>query len=302
LTALSSATQVSQPNREEGSDEISVRPDAQFSSGAASAGPLLVTSHRRSGTHLLIDLLRNNFETRFTGWLSLDRVLTSAPGRPFRASERRELSTKSATILKSHARGDGREFFDPTELRYPSAELFEIFDTTPSVYVIRDPADALDSLFRYWSAQGMTDGVDFETFLKRPNPGCTGDSSLTSQLNVVDYWIRHAVEGVARCDRVVTFDDIVADGGIRALAKVADLLGLEPVAEPRPVYVRATRLESRLPTRLRSFAVKTRAKRAGILLSSVQHSAGRKRAGVTADQRERIHAALPAELKNFFNG
>lgn len=263
------------------------------------SGPLLVTSHRRSGTHLLIDLLRNNFDDYFTGWLSLDRVLATAPGRPLRTAEIRGLG-EASMILKSHARGDGREFFDTESLRFPATELFRTFDTSPSVYVLRDPADTLNSLYRYWTAQGLSGGVDFETFLTKPNPSFTGDSALSSELNVVDYWTRHALEGVERCDRVIKFEDIVANGGVKALSVVAELLGLEAVSDPRSVYVRATRFEGHLPTRLRSFTVKTRARRQGISLSSVQHSAGSKRAGVSAEQRARIHASLPDELKKLF--
>lgn len=127
---------------------------------------VVVASHQRSGTHLTIDAILNNFD-RFDGYHDLDRLTARHPKHVDRETFAERIRTAPA-VLKTHTHGAHEAYFgDDTNARFVRA----LMEEHPVIYVYRDGRDVLTSLYYYAreNDEAMRE-VSFSRFLRRPTP------------------------------------------------------------------------------------------------------------------------------------
>lgn len=111
---------------------------------------VIVISHPRSGTHLTIDAIINNFSRYRNNHdiekLNLDHLMkkgeTSLSWEELQAN-----SGPDGTVYKTHTHGELERSFDfAPQIR---SEILSLFDRAKKIYVYRDPRDVLVSLYFY---------------------------------------------------------------------------------------------------------------------------------------------------------
>lgn len=208
---------------------------------AIEAAPVLVASHERSGTHLLIDLLRRQFPScraraiagrnpHDTLYLSLDR-LNAAHHRPMSVDEaRRALAGAPRLPLKTHNLPAMDEIDPPNR---PFVE--SLLERSPRLYSVRDGRDVMCS---------------FQRFRQSYDPSTPGAISEFIRLDVdgrslARRWADHVRAWTAH-DRVhlVRFEDVIHQTR-DVLERLADEIGARPeLAEPLLPPRRATRVQN----------------------------------------------------------
>lgn len=197
--------------------------------------PILVASHFRSGTHLLMDLLRRQFracrprlrplESIHDSYLSLDR-LNVGHHRPIDEAGARTILRKAPRpTLKSHAFPDFPQT-DPAKREL----LRSILADADRLYVVRDGRDVMCSMHA-WTANFKAGGLrPFAQFLREPNnEGQTPPA----------FWASHVLAWLdAPGVRVIRFEDLVKrpDAVVAALEGVVGerARGVQPVL-PAPI-------------------------------------------------------------------
>ena len=228
----------------------------------AEAGtPILIASHRRSGTHLSLDLIRRNFpacrprmlalENPHHSYLNLDRF---EPGHKVPCDKRealRLLSKAQRPMLKTHAE-PGFKNIDPEH----SALVNDIVDRSRVIYVSRDGKRVMCSMWTWRRVFDPAARVGFNEFIRQ------ADDKGRSRVRV---WAEHvaawsAVPGVLMVD----FERIIKDTSA-LLDEIGVFLGETP--EPQsPLLPRSN------TTRLQSYLSRL----TGNLESTNQHAAGEK--------------------------
>ena len=171
-------------------------------------GPVLVASHRRSGTHLTLDLIRRNFpacmprmlplENPHDSYLNLDRF---EAGHPVACGERealRILSKARRPLLKTHSE-PGYDAVDPA--RRPFLE--GLLAKAKTIYVWRDGKKVMCSMWTWRRVFDPAARVPFSEFIRQTDD--RGRSRVRVWGEHVSAW--RAQPGVL----VVDFERIVRD-------------------------------------------------------------------------------------------
>jgi len=191
--------------------------------------PVIVASHRRSGTHLTIDLLRRQFRA-CSAWKwpgeGLDTLYTDLDRlgwhkRPL--SEKRlrvQLRRAAHPLIKTHATPE------MLELRSVQGRFVdELRERARTLYVVRDGRAVMVSAQRHEARLGLDTGRDLLDYLRLED---NGRSRARAWASHVERWM--SVEGVL----VVRYEDIVRRSA-ETIARIGDFLGLEPLGvEPIP--------------------------------------------------------------------
>jgi hypothetical protein len=201
---------------------------------------IMVNSHRRSGTHLLIDALCHNLEQAvFPAHRHLPKDFNI--GSLFRQDPNilqvfDETLTRHATvIIKSHLLP---EEMDITPSNVYEQRVKDIYDHAQHVYVYRDPRDTLRSL-----AGLLDDTGDLMTFINTPNDHFVPSRAKSdADSNRTRYWAHHlaAWRDVAKATpekaKLVRFEDLRQDFQT-TMHEVMDFLG-----EPRQDHYHVPKL------------------------------------------------------------
>lgn len=195
---------------------------------------ILVISHRRSGTHLTVDSLINNFDflsnVKNAKNLSLDALFGAANDADIRTF----LGSFEAggRVVKTHSTFDYWNHFS-TYSRYKPI-IDAVFDCPCKVYVYRGGLDVMVSLYRYQkSFSDRVKGMSFYDFLREPV-----SININRERRVVSkpaYWAYHLRGWVFRENiLILKFNDLKNDfyGTVRRLAS---LLGEAVPAEAKNV-------------------------------------------------------------------
>ena len=223
--------------------------------------PILVASHRRSGTHLTLDLLRRNFpacqprmlplENPHFSYLNLDRF---EPSTTLPCSERealRLLSKARRPLLKTHAEPG---FADVA----PAHDAFvrALVAKSKTVYVHRDGMKVMCSMWTWRRVFDARARVPFSEFIRQTDE--RGRSRVMVWADHVKAW--RDTPGV----RTIAFDRIVRDAPA-LLAELGDFIGETPSVQDPPLPRSNT-------TRFQSYLSRL----TGNLESTNQHAAGDK--------------------------
>jgi len=207
------------------------RPRGRFRTPAArmsaavleSAGPpILVASHRRSGTHLTIDLLRRQFREcdawKWPGegldalYVNLDRLAVHK--EPLTEPRLASLLARSQhPLLKTHALPDLGALRD---VQGPWVDQLE--GRAKIVYVVRYGPAVMVSAQRHEARLGQDAGRDLLDYMRLERDGQSRAAAWAAH---VKRWLSR--EGVF----VVRYEEILWRGA-ETLARLGDFLGLEP--------------------------------------------------------------------------
>jgi hypothetical protein len=197
--------------------------------------PVLVASHFRSGTHLLMDLIRRQFppfrprmkplESIHASYLSIDRFDRSNH-RPLTPDAALDLLAKAdRATLKTHALPG---FADVR----PDAEPFvrALVERSDILYAVRDGRDVMCSMHAWMRSFRSDTPDDFAAFCFDPLP--SGSTRARE-------WNDHAIAWLDTPNvRVVRFERIVR-ATADVLAELADALDATPAGKapllPRPI-------------------------------------------------------------------
>lgn len=170
---------------------------------------VVVASHRRSGTHLVLNSLRLNALGVNPQFMTLERIDPAHERHLTVAAFDRRLRRKAGTVLvKTHALPGAAAWHDPEAHDYASALLAE----APTVYVHRDGRDVLASLYHYTASYSpRVAGLSFSEFIRDlyTAPDARG-------LSRAAYWQHHVLAWL--------------DAGPTALIGYAELLETFPTA------------------------------------------------------------------------
>lgn len=174
--------------------------------------PVLVASHPRSGTHLVMDLLRRHFRS-LDSWrlwgLPLDHLYLNI--ERLGAKERQFSETLALRIVNRPRRALMKTHFDAKflvswcedESVPPPESWLEVISQANTVYVIRHPMDVMTSYHQFLS--GIDKDIaelDFASFIKSPH--------WDRKASRLEWWAQHAIdwadkEGVT----VLRYEDVV---------------------------------------------------------------------------------------------
>ncbi len=202
--------------------------------------PAMVVSHYRSGTHLVMDLLRRQFpafrprmrplESIHASYLSIDRFNTDSHRPIGRPEALRLLRKAKRATLKTHAL-PGFPLFREDVAGFGRA----LVARSAALYAVRDGRDVMCSMHAWRKSFDPTTPEDFADFVFTPNPE-TGKPAAREWAEHVLAWLD--TEGVTpvRFERVVKDTRAVID-------ELATLLGETPVLrEPLlPVPIKSVR-------------------------------------------------------------
>ena len=196
---------------------------------------IIVASHERSGTHLLIDVLRRNFaECRARprplrnphDWLyfSADRLREAHPRAVGTDFADRALARARLPIVKTHMLPDW------PRLRAECAEWFhDLVEHSVILYVHRDGRDVAPSFQRLRQRIDASTPANFSEFIRSEVDG----------MNVPQRWADHVMRwlGDGRAHGV-SFKGITRDtNGV--LGQLAELMGARPLGNADPLPPRA---------------------------------------------------------------
>lgn len=147
---------------------------------------IIVASHRRSGTHLVLDSLRANAPDVHPAFMTLERIDPSHPNHlPLAAFDRTLRSRKGIVLVKTHALPDARDWQSSEAGDYAT----HLLAGASTVYVHRDGRDVLVSLYHYMASYSPdVASVPFGDFIRaRRN---APDAPAISRPG---YWQHHAL-------------------------------------------------------------------------------------------------------------
>lgn len=180
---------------------------------------IVVGSHRRSGTHWVIDAIRHNFPDVEYQFHNLDRI---SPGHqdhiPLDRFVRMLSRSSKCSILKSHMKSR-LTFFDGEEKHF----VEEVLRKNRVIYVYRDGRDVLVSLYHYIRAF-RNDLPSFADFIRMRNDFDPSSDSA----NRVEFWKSHVSGWLARPDlkiATISYEALWSDykGAVRALGDFLNL-------------------------------------------------------------------------------
>ena len=203
----------------------------QAGNDALSASAIVVASHPRSGTHLMIDLLRRQFrccQPVKGGWFSgnllywnLDELLSESDSR----AERSLLSSSQVTrpILKTHRRPD---FFAPCQFTSAVREERGAYARTlmagaSKIYMYRPVIKVLTSLY---AMSHPTSEVPFSAFIRE----------LRGPWSRPKWWAVHLSEWMRASRTIVVSYDEALSNPESSVQRIADFLG-EPALNRSPL-------------------------------------------------------------------
>lgn len=146
---------------------------------------VIVISHRRSGTHLTIDSIINNFEKYGNeSYWDIDRLQTKHRLNVCLDDVKKELDNRTR-VIKTHCLPD---FSIYTQNKEEEIYYQELFASAKKIYIYRNCLDVMVSLYYYMRRfDKVTQESDFSTFLKKNN---NFDNTSTSYSRS-SFWAHH---------------------------------------------------------------------------------------------------------------
>ncbi|CAN2045681.1 O-methyltransferase [Candidatus Magnetomoraceae bacterium gMMP-13] len=205
---------------------------------------VIVASHRRSGTHLTIDSIINNFfifsQNPDINKVTLDHLLTQGKQHQSIAEIQAQIC-HSPCILKTHSHGNIENFFSKSELKN---FINKLFSNSKIIYVHRDGRDVLTSLYYYMhNFNEKIKNIPFSEFIRMPND--FNEDTYEGELNRVEYWQFHVRSWLEKKDILfLSFDDFHKDLH-NTLIKISRFIGYPINSEIKDIRLSKTSLISK---------------------------------------------------------
>jgi hypothetical protein len=226
---------------------------------------VVVASHRRSGTHLMLDSLRSNVRDVQRRFMTLERIEPSHEKHMPVAEFDRLLRSQSGVVLvKTHALPGAGAWQAPEAAAYASELLAE----APTIYVHRDGRDVLVSLYRFVGSYApQVAAQSFAEFLRTNHTGKDAPG-----ISRPAYWERHVLAWLDRGPTTTaSFEGLQSEfeASLRSIADRLDLrlrpalsqVRLQPRGRRVPVLHRGLRVLGLRPAG--STAIRPQAGRVG---------------------------------------
>lgn len=186
---------------------------------------IIIASHRRSGTHLTIDSIINNFgsykDNPEIELLNLDS-LTKHGGRKYSIKEMLAGIPENGAVIKTHSHGNIQDFF-PELPNGGFKGLQELLAESKIIYVYRDVRDVLTSQYYYQANYDKSvpkRGID--TYVLEGNN--FDADSYNGEMSRPEYWKYHVNSWINNKDVLaISFEEFVADYEA-SLRKIADFI------------------------------------------------------------------------------
>ncbi len=167
---------------------------------------VLLISHRRSGTHLTIDLIRNNFVDYAQPYVSLNEVLKGNV-HSYSNNFLDEID-RNPRIFKSHSDSNYLSFHQHQP--WIGEFYHQLIENVKLIYVYREPKDTLTSLyFHYLSSDPNILTGSINDFIFSINE--YHQETYKGILNRIEYWNYHIEGWLKYRNRIlfVRFEDII---------------------------------------------------------------------------------------------
>lgn len=162
---------------------------------------VVVVAHRRSGTHLAVDSIRNNSEVYGRDPASVDQLtidhLRRGANPHVSLREFQQNLTATPHVFKSHAHVDLASYWGdaPEAWQYLSGVLPQ----AKIIYVYRDGRDVMASLYHYCCGfMPEVARMSFSDFLRMDND--FDSETYPGRMSRVEYWAYHVGGWLARPD------------------------------------------------------------------------------------------------------
>ncbi|MEO1436008.1 MAG: sulfotransferase domain-containing protein [Bacteroidota bacterium] len=188
-----------------------------------------IISHRRSGTHLTIDTIRNNFPGYGEVPLLTDQKILGDPVRLAGFDNLTSWQSAGRGIIKTHFLPQLHNYYPTTVGKQPDnlPDFKEALANGKKIYVVRDGRDVLVSLFRYLqSFDDAYQDLDFSAFLMTTNH--FGPAS-TEKENRMEFWKNHVKQWLGRKDVLLLKFEALINNYEDAVEQISQYLGLEPL-------------------------------------------------------------------------
>lgn len=212
--------------------------------------PILIVSHPRSGTHLVMDLMRRQFHsTRNWRWwgLPLDRLYLNlerleASNRPFSDKLAREIVNRpKRALLKTHFEADFSQSWVPEESSSPNEAWLELVARAKVIYVLRHPMDVMASYHQFFAGiDPAISNMTFQDFMRSPH--------WSGKIDRLGWWGKHVSSWAARPEtKILRYEDIVTSTDT-ILNHIGDWLQETPVYDkpllpPKVTSITRTRMD-----------------------------------------------------------
>lgn len=175
---------------------------------------IVVASHRRSGTHLAIDTIRNNLVGASSSFLTLETLLPQHKDHMTRPAFEQRRRAGGVPILKVHD--------------FPGMDLFASDAATQSyvkglvadsrtVYALRDGRDVMVSFYEYRKKINPATLPSFSEFIRAPHHGY---GSLAA------HWAAHVKVWLTRGDVLPVFYEDMHDDFAATVRRLSEFIGL----------------------------------------------------------------------------
>ncbi|MHA1230810.1 MAG: sulfotransferase domain-containing protein [Candidatus Helarchaeota archaeon] len=157
---------------------------------------VIVISHRRSGTHLLIDLIINNFP-KYNEYINLDRLIPCHE-KYITLKEFKSIINKKPFVIKTHTHSNTKSFFQ--DCNNCDSFINTLFNKSKLIYVYRDGRDVLTSLYFFFNK--LPKDLSFSNFIRMDNE--FEHNTYNGKMNRIEYWLYH-LEGWFSSSRDILF-------------------------------------------------------------------------------------------------
>lgn len=146
---------------------------------------IIIISHRRSGTHLTIDSIRNNIiNYKERDYLVLNEKISNEEYKKHFLSELK----KKSNVIKTHFLPDFSLYNFDNEM---NEQLNTLFDNSNLIYVYRNGLDVMVSLFEYMKKYDSdVQNISFNEFLNTYN----NFDNTTEKFTRTNFWKYHIQE------------------------------------------------------------------------------------------------------------
>ena len=175
---------------------------------------IIIISHERSGTHLTLDSIRNNFsDYKHPEYITLDR-LSPQHGKPISLKEVYAQIESGVRLFKTHFLPDYTDYIDDPDTR---AFLKELYRQARKVYVLRNGLDVMVSSYYYiCKFDPEFAAVSFKDYLRKPiHHNLAFLDPTQGHVNRIEFWRDHVLQwrdSVYGDDmQVLRYEDWLAD-------------------------------------------------------------------------------------------
>jgi len=195
------------------------------------ARPIVVATHPRSGTHLLIDSLRRNFPACSIRKWPLERVdrlyltaeaMMQRSRRMGSVTALRTLVRARRPVVKTHTLPGFEPWYVPAAHEPLSPEFRDWFSRRGCfVHMRRDGRAAVLSFYTLLRASGLLGTQTFSSFLRSRGPGSSAENAARG-------WAEHVRSWMERSEVLsLSFEELIREPRM-SLERVAEHAGLRP--------------------------------------------------------------------------